>query len=95
MGLSGFIKTALCFIIGVSMAAMRRRNPPKTDAIVHAAKGLDKTAGLEVKYIDSFKGMVCVFIILWFWYFLVLTELTSIQGFSQGRKNSLGLVLLW
>ncbi|CAL8378724.1 unnamed protein product [Boreogadus saida] len=56
MGLSGFIKTALCFIIGVSMAAMRRRNPPKTDAIVHAAKGLDKTAGLEVKYIDSFKG---------------------------------------
>ncbi|CAL8256049.1 unnamed protein product [Boreogadus saida] len=38
------------------MAAMRRRNPPKTDAIVHAAKGLDKTAGLEVKYIDSFKG---------------------------------------
>ncbi|CAL8373927.1 unnamed protein product, partial [Boreogadus saida] len=55
-GWSGPRSTGRDAPVGVSMAAMRRRNPPKTDAIVHAAKGLDKTAGLEVKYIDSFKG---------------------------------------
>lgn len=66
MGLSGFIKTALYLIIGLSMAAMRRRKPPKTDAIEHVAKALDKTTELEVKYINSFKGKVCVFIIVWF-----------------------------
>uniref|UniRef100_A0A8P4GCU5 SET domain-containing protein n=2 Tax=Dicentrarchus labrax TaxID=13489 RepID=A0A8P4GCU5_DICLA len=38
------------------MAAVRRRKSPKTDAVEHAAKALDKTAELEVKYINSFKG---------------------------------------
>ncbi|KAL7380029.1 hypothetical protein ABVT39_010160 [Epinephelus coioides] len=38
------------------MAAARRRKPPIRDAIEHAAKGLDKTAELEEKYINSFKG---------------------------------------
>uniref|UniRef100_A0A8P4GA03 SET domain-containing protein n=1 Tax=Dicentrarchus labrax TaxID=13489 RepID=A0A8P4GA03_DICLA len=41
---------------GSSMAAVRRRKSPKTDAVEHAAKALDKTAELEVKYINSFKG---------------------------------------
>ncbi len=71
MGLSSYTKTALCLIIELSVATMRCRKPPKTDAIVHAAKALDKTAYLEVKYITSFKKKkkkrygVCVFI-LWF-----------------------------
>ncbi|XP_051246592.1 uncharacterized protein LOC127357967 isoform X5 [Dicentrarchus labrax] len=38
------------------MAAVRPRKSPKTDAVEHAAKALDKTAELEVKYINSFKG---------------------------------------
>lgn len=46
MGLSGFIKTALYLIIGLPMAAMRRRKPPKIDAMDHAAKALDKTTEL-------------------------------------------------
>jgi len=53
------------------MAAARRRKPPIRDAIEHAAKGLDKTAELEVKYINSFKGMVFVFsvylVVIYFW----------------------------
>uniref|UniRef100_A0A9J7ZZT3 SET domain-containing protein n=1 Tax=Cyprinus carpio carpio TaxID=630221 RepID=A0A9J7ZZT3_CYPCA len=36
--------------------ATRRRKPPKQDAIEHAVKALDKTAELEVQYINSFKG---------------------------------------
>ncbi|XP_051263437.1 uncharacterized protein LOC127367551 isoform X9 [Dicentrarchus labrax] len=47
---------SLYVIIGSSMAAVRRRKSPKTDAVEHAAKALDKTAELEVKYINSFKG---------------------------------------
>lgn len=35
--------------------------PPIKDAAEHAAEGLDKTAELEVKYINSFKGVVFVF----------------------------------
>lgn len=50
MGLSGFIKTALYLIIGLSMAAMRRRKPPKTDAIEHVATGprQDDRVGSEI-----------------------------------------------
>uniref|UniRef100_A0A9J8AB14 SET domain-containing protein n=1 Tax=Cyprinus carpio carpio TaxID=630221 RepID=A0A9J8AB14_CYPCA len=36
--------------------ATRRRKPPTQDAIEHAVKALDKTAELEVQYINSFKG---------------------------------------
>lgn len=53
------------------MAPARRRKPPIRDAIDHAVKGLDKTAELEVKYINSFKGMVFVFsvylVVTYFW----------------------------
>ncbi|KAM8916860.1 N-lysine methyltransferase KMT5A-A-like [Spinachia spinachia] len=38
------------------MAARRSRLLPVWEAIDYAAKGLDKTAELEVKYINSFKG---------------------------------------
>ncbi|KAL6112357.1 uncharacterized protein ACO6RY_09132 [Pungitius sinensis] len=38
------------------MAARRSRVLPVWDAIDYAAKGLDKNAELEVKYINSFKG---------------------------------------
>ncbi|XP_037347036.2 N-lysine methyltransferase KMT5A-like [Pungitius pungitius] len=38
------------------MAARRSRLLPVWDAIDYAAKGLDKNAELEVKYINSFKG---------------------------------------
>lgn len=42
------------------MAARRRRGkPPIQDAIEHAIKAQDKIAELEVKYINSFKGL-CV-----------------------------------
>jgi len=40
--------------------ATRRRKPPTQDAIEHAVKALDKTTELEVRYINSFKGM-CLF----------------------------------
>ncbi|XP_059371080.1 uncharacterized protein LOC132108389 [Carassius carassius] len=36
--------------------ATRRRKPPTQDAIEHAVKAHDKTAELEVQYINSFKG---------------------------------------
>ncbi|XP_068429356.1 N-lysine methyltransferase KMT5A-like [Clinocottus analis] len=38
------------------MAARRDRKLPLWDAMEHAVKALDKTAQLEVKYINSFKG---------------------------------------
>ncbi|KAK1904859.1 N-lysine methyltransferase KMT5A [Dissostichus eleginoides] len=38
------------------MAGLRRRKPPLTDAIEHASEAVDKTAKLEVMYINSFKG---------------------------------------
>ncbi|KAK1878135.1 N-lysine methyltransferase KMT5A [Dissostichus eleginoides] len=38
------------------MAVLRRRKPPLTDAIEHASEAVDKTAKLEVMYINSFKG---------------------------------------
>lgn len=43
------------------MAAMRHRKPPLRDVIEHAARALDKTAELKVKYINSFKGMMCIY----------------------------------
>jgi len=45
------------------MAARRRRKPPLQDAIEHVVKAQDKTAELDVKYINAFKGTVCVFIL--------------------------------
>ncbi|XP_034092633.1 uncharacterized protein LOC117559977 isoform X2 [Gymnodraco acuticeps] len=38
------------------MAGLRRRKPPLKDAIEHASEAVDKTAKLEVMYINSFKG---------------------------------------
>ncbi|XP_040904809.1 N-lysine methyltransferase KMT5A-A-like [Toxotes jaculatrix] len=38
------------------MATVRRRKTPIQDALEYAAKALDKTADLDVKYINSFKG---------------------------------------
>ncbi|CAK6970438.1 N-lysine methyltransferase KMT5A-like [Scomber scombrus] len=39
------------------MAAQRsRRKPPLEDEILHAVNALDKTAELEVQYINSYKG---------------------------------------
>ncbi|CAL9690820.1 unnamed protein product [Knipowitschia caucasica] len=34
----------------------KKRKPPKDDALEHAAKGMDKTNILEVKYINCIKG---------------------------------------
>lgn len=56
MGISGSIEPVLYLIIGLPVAAIRHRKPPKTDALEHAAKALDKTTNSEVK--NSFKGMV-------------------------------------
>lgn len=39
------------------MATTRCRKPPLIDAIEHAAQASDKTAKLEVKFINAFKGM--------------------------------------
>lgn len=44
-------------------ARRRRRKPPIEDAVEHAVHALDKTAELEVQYINSYKGTVCVYII--------------------------------
>lgn len=45
------------------MAHRRRRKSPLQDAKEHAVKAQDKTAELEVKYINSFKGTLFVFIL--------------------------------
>lgn len=58
------------------MAAMRRRNPPVKDAKEHAARCIDKIADLEVKYINSFKGMMCFYVLI-FNIFVVLAELSN------------------
>uniref|UniRef100_A0A7N8XK35 SET domain-containing protein n=1 Tax=Mastacembelus armatus TaxID=205130 RepID=A0A7N8XK35_9TELE len=45
-----FVKFKICGAVWLI------RKPPLNDAIEHASKGQDKTADLEVKYINSFKG---------------------------------------
>nr|XP_046253176.1 N-lysine methyltransferase KMT5A-like [Scatophagus argus] len=40
----------------VMASRRRRRRPPLEDAVEHVVKALDKTAELEVKYINSYKG---------------------------------------
>lgn len=37
---------------------MRRRVPPNVDAFEYATKAVDKTSKLEIKFINSFKGML-------------------------------------
>ncbi|XP_013889439.1 N-lysine methyltransferase SETD8-A [Austrofundulus limnaeus] len=38
------------------MATRRRNQPPATEAAVYAAKAIDKTTSLKIKFINSFKG---------------------------------------
>lgn len=56
-----FKKTDYCLPTELSMASMRRRKSPKQDATEHAIECVDKTAELEVKYINAFKGMESLF----------------------------------
>lgn len=57
--LAALIIYLFCLITG-SMAARRRRKPPLQDAIEYAVKAQDKTAELEVKYINYIKGTLFV-----------------------------------
>ncbi|KAI4799901.1 hypothetical protein KUCAC02_016440 [Chaenocephalus aceratus] len=44
-----------------NISGLRHRKPPLTDAIEHASNAVDKTAKLEVMYINSFKGWRAIY----------------------------------
>lgn len=53
-----FIYSHCCCFFFDYRIVTRLRVPPNVDAILHAVKALDKTTKLEVKYINSFEGML-------------------------------------
>lgn len=48
----------MLYLLHRQMAPTRRRKAPSKDAAEHIATGLDKTAHLEVKFINPLKGTV-------------------------------------